>query len=554
MCGIICLIQREHNQDFNKIFEGCEYLIKNRGPDSYQTLEYICSKTSCNLKLGASVLWLQGKSLTKQPLENESSIFVYNGDVFGSETIQDNLRESNGDTELFQKALDGNDGNIKKFLKGIRGPFAFIYLNKQKSKLYFARDIYGRRSLLLGCSDGGDILLSSCVTKNSCNFIELPAIGIFSYDLQSNQLELVPWDIRNNNFSMKIQEVKRCLGEIDLIVKDENVKTLQLDFTEPNLGILKNLSKEEIFETLLKDEIWGGNVKKLSDLLHFSVLRRIKNQPKYCKKCFLNLGSCKDCRVGVLFSGGLDCTILALIVDEYLDESSPIDLLNVAFENPGGFDTPDRLTGRESWMELKELRPERVWNFVEINVDLEELNEARDSHVKHLIYPLNTVLDDSLGCALWFASKGMGDGYISTSRVLIVGMGADELFGGYTRHRAALNKGGWQRLTEVLQEDWQNISHRNLARDDRVVSDHGRQLRTPYLDEDLVEFVLGLPAWQKTYPSDCLPQGIGEKILLRSLAYRMGLRRATNYKKRALQFGSRIANKKENAHEISPRL
>lgn len=53
---------------------------------------------------------------------------------------------------------------------------------------------------------------------------------------------------------------------------------------------------------------------------------------------------------------------------------------------------------------------------------------------------------------------------------------------------------------------------------------------------------------------DDLPQGIGEKLLLRSLAYHLGLKEAAVLKKRALQFGSRIANKKENAKDVSDRL
>lgn len=75
-------------------------------------------------------------------------------------------------------------------------------------------------------------------------------------------------------------------------------------------------------------------------------------------------------------------------------------------------------------------------------------------------------------------------------------MGADELFGGYRKHAAAF-KEGWSKLHDILNEDWQNLPHRNLGRDDRVVSDHGRQLRTPYLDENLVEFVRKLHPWQK---------------------------------------------------------
>lgn len=58
----------------------------------------------------------------------------------------------------------------------------------------------------------------------------------------------------------------------------------------------------------------------------------------------------------------------------------------------------------------------------------------------------------------------------------------------------------------------------------------------------------------RTCPTNDLPQGFGEKLLLRTLAYKLGLKSACVYKKRALQFGSRIANKKENANDISERL
>lgn len=39
-------------------------------------------------------------------------------------------------------------------------------------------------------------------------------------------------------------------------------------------------------------------------------------------------------RIAVLFSGGLDCTTLALMLDRVLPAAESIDLINVAFENP----------------------------------------------------------------------------------------------------------------------------------------------------------------------------------------------------------------------------
>ena len=35
-------------------------------------------------------------------------------------------------------------------------------------------------------------------------------------------------------------------------------------------------------------------------------------------------------------------------------------------------------------------------------------NYHRSSHIRHLVYPLETVLDDSIGCAVWFAARGEG--------------------------------------------------------------------------------------------------------------------------------------------------
>lgn len=85
-------------------------------------------------------------------------------------------------------------------------------------------------------------------------------------------------------------------------------------------------------------------------------------------------------RVAVLFSGGLDCTVLARLMNELLPKEQEIDLLNVAFENPRiaaqhkGIDVgklfemcPDRITGRQSFAELVKCCPERKWRFVAVS-------------------------------------------------------------------------------------------------------------------------------------------------------------------------------------------
>ena len=85
-------------------------------------------------------------------------------------------------------------------------------------------------------------------------------------------------------------------------------------------------------------------------------------------------------------------------------------------------------------------------------------------------------------CAASSARDGCDD-YESGCRVLLLGMGADEQMGGYGRHRTVFRNEGWEGLASELQGERERMWLRNLGRDDRIVSDHGREARHPYLDE-----------------------------------------------------------------------
>lgn len=69
------------------------------------------------------------------------------------------------------------------------------------------------------------------------------------------------------------------------------------------------------------------------------------------------------------------------------------------------YNVPDRLLALSS---VKELRQGRKWQLILVNVEAAEAGRIREEHFRHLVYPLRTVLDDSIGCALWFAARGEG--------------------------------------------------------------------------------------------------------------------------------------------------
>jgi asparagine synthetase B (glutamine-hydrolysing) len=166
-------------------------------------------------------------------------------------------------------------------------------------------------------------------------------------------------------------------------------------------------------------------------------------------------------------------------------------------------------------------------------------------------------MDLSISYALYFASRGSGitrdaagkTAYVSSASVLFSGLGADELFGGYQRHAVAFARKGYAGLIEELELDFNRLGKRNLGRDDRVISDCGKEVRFPYLDEDFIALALELPVIVKcdfanaqlntsSDPEVHLEPG---KRILRLLAWELGMKGTAMEKKRAIQFGARTA-------------
>ncbi|GFU29711.1 asparagine synthetase domain-containing protein 1 [Trichonephila clavipes] len=548
--------------------------VKRRGPDHFQNVSFSFYNI-LDICLTSSVLQLRGSSLFQQPFTDGSGNYLlWNGEIFDGDMYE----ETESDTKILR-------------------PFAFVFY-QNNGLLWFGRDIFGRRSLLWKADTKSFHLCSLSNLEEEWN--ELCTEGVFCLDLQQSItkkrciINLYPWSSTPSGLVLDYENKKIALPNVEMFILSElslqnpiskpvnkslpSEEDLKM-FEFPDLSFENNKVFEDLFPKLLDVLVFKETVSQFEEILSKAVEKRVKNHQHVCKNCYDSNNPhkefCGHPSMGVLFSGGLDSIVIACLADRFLLENEPIDLINVAFaknrnltylnscERHTAFDTPDRLTGRNGLKILQKVCPKRTWNFVEVNISEKNLETKRKDIIRHLLTPSCTVLDDSIGCAIWFAARGKGiimtdercTSYTSPARVLLVGMGADEQLGGYSRHRSKFNAFGWDGVVNVLCMELDRIGSRNLGRDDRTIADNGVESRYPFLDENVVSFLNDVPIWLKMNMK--FPRGIGEKLLLRLLAFKLGLSEASALPKRAIQFGSRIArieNSREKGSDLCNRL
>lgn len=528
--------------------------LQARGPDSCQKLQITArsghSHGTSNqsnaqtyfLTFIATVLALRGSQLQPQPMidEQTQSIFCWNGEAWKSDG---KVLLGNDTNQVFQSLLIAARSSprdackeISAVVASISGPFSFVFYDALSSCIFYGRDRLGRRSLMRS-APSENILVVSSVSSSICRA---------AFEVETDGIHKI--NLRQSTF---------CLPE--LLSWECDALRMNRDLPAEPAGALP-IAASTVYD--LKQE--------LSTSLHL----RVADIPPFASTYTFSPTEQAVARVALLFSGGLDCTLLARLTHDILPSEESIDLLNVAFYNPRTVaahaskdldpyeSCPDRVTGRSSFLELQRLCPCRSWRFVATNVPFSEVLEHRPLVIQ-LMKPHNTEMDLSIAMALFFAARGRGyiakphtsfplqefeqaEQYRTPARVLISGLGADELFAGYTRHSTAFARHGYSGLIDELELDFQRIGKRNLARDDRVISHWGREVRYPYLDEDFVRHTLGLHVWQKCGFREGLPEAVGDdvepaKMLLRLLALELGLQGAAREKKRAIQFGARTA-------------
>ncbi|GKT54573.1 asparagine synthase [Colletotrichum tofieldiae] len=526
MCGIHVVVSIDGFQSLPAATQTC---LCNRGPDHLGEIRSQTTPAGPDSKpvfLGftSTVLALRGDHITKQPFRDASSgsILCWNGEAWkvAGTPVQGNDGEAIFTLLTAASSRDANEDTVLNVLRSIEGPFAFVYFDAIASRIYYGRDRLGRRSLLLNQEEG--LRLSSVAESTLPAWAEVEADGIYV-------LDLTEWSSDSSSSSSPRSWTP---GETETVL---------------NIGVFNMALPPSDIQPLSAS---SSSVQAVRQELTRSLKLRVLSVPEPPAHEADN-----DTRVAVLFSGGLDCTVLARMASDLLPSEQGIDLINVAFENPrlaakaeqasNGLSLyeacPDRITGRKSFAEL-----------TAVDVPYQEVLAHR-SQVISLMYPHNTEMDLSIAYALYFAARGVGMSqshpsdtsahYATPARVLLSGLGADELFGGYVRHATAFSRRGHSGLLDELKLDVSRLGKRNLGRDDRAMAHWGREVRFPYLDEEFVKWSIETPVWAKcdfgfTEADAEIEPG---KRVLRLLAEALGMTAVAREKKRAIQFGSRTA-------------
>ncbi len=216
-----------------------------------------------------------------------------------------------------------------------------------------------------------------------------------------------------------------------------------------------------------------------------------------------------DVRLGLLFSGAVDSGLLALALKKLGVDFICYTCVVRGFEKEA-----------EDLIYAKKAAEKINLDLEVIEVSLEEIERDLPEICK--LIESNDVTKVSVSIPFYYACKKASEHGI---KVILSGLGADDLFGGYERIAKGFD------VNKECYHSLLNLYERDLYRDDVITMYNNIELRVPYLDRELIKFALGIDAKYKVNDN-------GNKFILRDLALEYGLDREFSFrKKRAAQYG-----------------
>ncbi len=390
MCGIVGFVnltQELEQEKYKNVLSNMMEKIARRGPDEDGIF---CNK---HTMLGHKRLIVVDPEGGKQPMtcryENNTYTIIYNGQLYNTEDLRKELIEANfsfeghSDTEVLLKSYIYWGNNVVHKLNGI---FSFAIWNEKKQELFFARDHFGVKPFYY-CRKNNYFIFASEV-KSIFAFPNIPVV--IEKEGICELFGLGPCHTSGNGIFKDIFELRPAHFGI---------------FNKDGLHIERYWKLESKPHT----DSFGTTCEKVRFLLEDAIKRQLVSDVPLC----------------TFLSGGLDSSIITLYASNYCKEHGlpPLNTFSVDYvDNDKNFQKTDFQPNSDKFY-IDIMQRKLHTNHKTVVLDTPELAKALEDAMIARDYPGMADVDSSL---LLFCKNVKPEATVS-----LTGECADEIFGGY---------------------------------------------------------------------------------------------------------------------------
>lgn len=384
MCGIngYIAINKQAKENVQESLSKMNDLIFHRGPDEDG---FFCEQTETStIGMAMRRLSIIDLSSGKQPIfsDDKNIVIVFNGEIYNYRELKEKLKNlgvtfnTTSDTEVILKLYE--KFGVESF-KELDGMFGFSIYDKNKNKIYIARDFFGEKPLYYYKSENQFVWASEL--KSIASVIDKkPAINSKGLNLYFRLTYIpAPYTIYEDIHKLKQNHF------------------IEYDVARDTFVI--NQIEKETNNTVSKKDISFDEAKKdVKDLMYESVTSR----------------AVSDVPIGTFLSGGVDSSVVSLCLSQFT--SNPIDTFSIGFE-------------KKSYDESDKSRV--VANLINSNHHEFIINEKDLSEdVNKILLNFDEPFSDSSSLPTYLVSNRTKDHV----KVALTGDGGDEVFGGYNKY------------------------------------------------------------------------------------------------------------------------
>ncbi len=398
MCGIVGLYDLPAAQGvFPEMLES----LAHRGPDA--TGRYRSPPNGTDVLLGHKRLSIIDLSeAANQPFVKDGLVLVYNGEIYNYKALARELSalgatfSTSSDTEVLLEAWRywGPDS-----LNRLRGMFAFALYDEKTRRLVLARDPFGIKPLFLYQHNGGLA------------------------------------------FGSELKAVAPCLGASPRVDPTALVASLMYYWVPENHCVYRDVEK-------LPPGCWAEVSPNQALRIHryWDLSDEVTAQASNALDAVevgeviedsVSAHMVADVPVSTFLSGGLDSSLITVMAAK---QASNLECYTISFreEDRRLEAMPDDLTYARKIAERHGLK----LHTIEIAPDVTEF-------LPRMVRILDEPIGDAAAINAFLICKAARD---AGCKVLLSGMGADEIFGGYRRHYACLLAARYRRLPRTLRK------------------------------------------------------------------------------------------------------